>query len=148
MRLTFFAVASLGLLVQCDLLKRTQEQPDGAAGGATTTIASAAPEEPDCLQMPCAPVGVPECDDFLAKQTACANGGDSTKSTPTEHEKIRTLRLQMIVTQRNLMAGTARGWTPKRGGERDHAKARADAVTMCKNLLTQATKNGTFACEQ
>jgi hypothetical protein len=143
------AFASLSLLVQCDLVKRLQEQQgDGGVAGATTTAASAATEEPDCLAMPCPPVGVPECDDYIAKLTACVNGGDSTKSTPAEHEKIRALRLQLVATQRNLMAATARGWTPKRGGERDHAKARADAVSMCNTLLTQATKNGVFVCEQ
>jgi hypothetical protein len=141
MRSTIVAFASLSLLVQCDLVKRLQEQPDAAAAGGatTTTTASSAPEEPDCLAWPCEPVGVPECDDYLTKMSACINAGDA---------KIRALRLQLVAGQRNIMAVTARGWTPKRGGERDHAKARADAVSLCNKLLTDATKSGTFVCEQ
>ncbi len=140
--------ASLSLLVQCDMVKRLQEQPDGGDGGAATTMASEAPEEPDCLAMPCPPVGVPECDDYIAKLTACVNAGFSTKSTPDVDEKVRTFRLSLVATQRNLFAVTARGWTPKRGGERDHAKARANAVTLCNKMLTDATKSGKFVCEQ
>jgi hypothetical protein len=134
------AVASLGLLVQCDMVKRLQEQSDGAvASAAATATASAAPEEPDCPAMPCPPVGVPECDDYLAKMTACINAGDS---------KVRAIRQQLVAGERNIMAVTAQGWTPKRGGERDHAKARANAASLCTKLLTDATKTGTFVCEQ
>jgi hypothetical protein len=125
----------LFLLVQCDAPKRQQEQPAGPSA-ATTTAAKA---DPPCASMPCPAVGIAECDSYLAQATACFQKGEPS---------ILQVRMRLLAGIRNIWVDQARGWTPERGGERDLAKARANAQDACKDMLAQATKTGTFVCEQ
>ncbi|HEY1697788.1 MAG TPA: hypothetical protein VGG39_36760 [Polyangiaceae bacterium] len=129
------AVFSLLALVQCKALERAHQQPDAGPSAATTTTTSK--DDPPCASIPCPPVGIAECDDYIAQATACFQKGDP---------QVLPMRKQLLAGMRNNWVEMARGWTPEKGGERDHAKARANAQASCKQVLALATKSGTFAC--
>lgn len=140
MRALALGLLSLAL-VQCDALKHAQQQPDAAPAAtpsAATTTQTTSKADPPCTSLPCPPVGIAECDDYIAQATACFQKGDPA---------ALPVRKQLLAGMRNMWVETARGWTPEKGGERDPAKARAQAQASCKQVLAQATKTGKFVCE-
>jgi hypothetical protein len=123
---TILCFASLTLVVQCDMVKRLQEQAgDGGAPATTVSTTAKAPEEPACQSIPCPPVGIAACDDYIAQSTACFKKGDPT---------IIAVRLKLLAGIRNIWAEGAKG-------EREAIE------TSCKQQLAEATKTGTFVCE-